>query len=288
MLIQQGQVNRAIDVLRSTVALANDPRLPSSLAPNLISAWFTLATWEAETGQRAAAERSFDAFVNSRKELDNLLPEGDSRRAVNRARASLGQARYKQVAGDQTAAYDLGNASIRELEELSFSAGDASSQARDDALQNALGVVSRAALRLGRYAEAEAAARRRMAMPPMSGSSGDDPRKDMFKRRVPLAHAIAKQGRGAEAQTVLAPALAYYDREQKAGAIGTDFRLAYAEALYVNALAQGTDAAGLATRERALARSAELISGASAEVQRLVATRELSGWIASARSSPNS
>ena len=57
----------------------------------------------------------------------------------------------------------------------------------------------------------------------------------MFKRRVLLAHAIAKQGRGAEAQAVLAPALAYYDREKSAGAIGTDFRLAYAEALYVNA-----------------------------------------------------
>src|SRR6185369_15532097 len=132
---------------------------------------------------------------------------------------SLGQARYKQVAGEQAAAYDLGNASIRELEQLSFSTGDASSQARDDALQNALGVVSKAALRLGRYAEAEAAARRRMAMPPLSGSSGNDPRKDMFQRRVLLAHAIAKQGRGAEAQTVLAPALDYYDREKKAGAI---------------------------------------------------------------------
>jgi hypothetical protein len=48
-------------------------------------------------------------------------------------------------------------------------------------------------LRLGRYAEAEAAARRRMAMPPISGSSGNDPLKDMFQRRVLLAHSIAKQ-----------------------------------------------------------------------------------------------
>ncbi len=288
MLIQQGQVNRAIDVLRSTTALANDSRLPSSLGPNLISAWFTLTVWEAETGQRAAAGRSFDAFVKARKEFDKLLPEGDSRRAVNRARASLGQARYQQVAGDQAAAYDLGNASIRELEQLSFSTGDASSQARDDALQNALGVVSKAALRLGRYAEAEAAARRRMTMPPLSGSSGNDPRKDMFQRRVLLAHAIAKQGRGAEAQTVLAPALDYYDREKKAGAIDTDFRLAYAEALYANALAQGSDSPGRVTRDQALAEAAALLSGASAEVQRLNVTRELSGWISAARASSGS
>ena len=171
---------------------------------------------------------------------------------------------------------------------MSFSSGDASSQARDDALQNALGVVSRSALRLGRYAEAEAAARRRMAMPPMSGSSGDDPRNDMFKRRVLLAHAIAKQGRGAEAQTVMAPALDYYDREKKAGAIGTDFRLAYAEALYVSALAQGSDPAGRVTRDRALAEAAALLSGASAEVQRLNVARELAGWISAARASSSS
>ena len=77
-----GRGESAIEVLRSTTALADDPRLPSSLGPNLISTWFTLAIWEAETGQRAAAGRSFDAFVKARKEFDKLLPEGDSRRAV--------------------------------------------------------------------------------------------------------------------------------------------------------------------------------------------------------------
>jgi hypothetical protein len=105
---------------------------------------------------------------------------------------------------------------------------------------------------------------------------------------VLLAHAIAKQGRGAEAQTVLAPALEYYGRELRAGAIGTDFRLDYAGALYVSALAQGSDPAKRATREQALAKADELLSGASAEVRQLVVTRELSGWIGAARSSSSS
>jgi len=82
--------------------------------------------------------------------------------------------------------------------------------------------------------------------------------------------------------------LEYYGREKKAGAIGTDFRLEYAEALYASALAQESDPAGRATREQALAEAAALLSGASAEVQKLVVTRELSGWIAAACSSSSS
>ncbi len=288
ILMQQGRVDGAIEVLRSTVALAKDPRLPSSLGPILSGVWFTLARWEAETGQRAAAERSLDAGIKADEEFARLMPEGDSRRAVNRARVPLRRARIQRAAGEQAAAHDLAKASVHQLEQLSFDAGDAAAQGRDDALQNALGTVSEAALRLGRYAEAEAAARRRLAMPAISISTGNDPLKDMFQRRVLLAHAIAKQGRGAEAQTVLAPALEYYGREKKLGAIGTDFRLDYAGALYVSALAQGSDPAKRATREQALTEAAGLLSGASAEVQQLVVTRELSGWIAAARSSPSS
>ena len=284
--MQQGQVDRAIEVLRSTVALANDPRLPSSLGPTLSDTWFTLAYWEAETGQRAAAESSFDASVKADEEFAKLLPEGDSRRAVIRAQVPLRRARIQLVAGEPAAAYYLASASVRQLDQLSIGAEDTAAQWRSNTLQRALGTVSEAALRLGRYAEAEAAARRRMAMPP--SWFADDPHEDLSQRRVLLAHAVAKQGRGTEAQVVLAPALEYYARKKKTGAIGTDFRLDYAGALYVSALAQGSDAAGRAAREQALTEAADLLSGAPAEVQRLIKTRELSGWVAVARSSPGS
>ena len=286
ILIQQGQVGRAIEVLRSTVALANDPRLPSSLGPTLTDTWFMLARLEAQTGQRAAAERSFDASAKANEEFARLMPEGGPRRALSRARLPQRRANIQLIVGEHAAAYDLAITSVRELEQLSFNAGDVTGRGRDGALNHALSIASQAALRLGRYAEAEAAARRSMALPP-DGFSGD-PFQEASERRVLLAHAIARQGRGAEAQTVLAPALEYYSREKKAGAIGTDFRLEFAQALYVSALAQGSDPAGRAAREHALAAAAQLLSGASAEVQQLVETRELSGWIAAARSSSSS
>lgn len=284
--MQQGQVGRAIGVLRSTVALANDPRLPSSLGPTLIDTWYRLAWLEAQTGQRAAAEHSFDASVKANEELARLMPEGGSRRALIRARLPLRRANIQLTVGEHAAAYDLAITSVRDLEQLSFDAGEVQGPARDNALHHALGIASQAALRLGRYAEAEAAARRLMALPP--DGLGGDPLQDMSERRVLLAHAIAKQGRGAEAQAVLAPALIYFNREKNVGAIGTDIRLDYAQALYVSALAEGSDPARRPVREHALATAAELLSGAPAEVRQLVKTRELSGWIAAARSSSSS
>jgi hypothetical protein len=141
-------------------------------------------------------------------------------------------------------------------------------------------------LRLGRYGEVEAAARRSMAMPP--SSFGYDPLREMSRRRAQLAHAIARQGRGPEAQTELTPALEYYQSEKKAGATSTTFRLDFAEALYASALARGNDPAGRAARQRDLAEGAKLLAGASAEVQRLSTTRELAERIAAARAPSDS
>jgi len=58
--------------------------------------------------------------------------------------------------------------------------------------------------------------------------------------------------------------------------------------LYVTALAQGSDPAGRVTRDHALVEAAALLSGASAEVQRLNVARELAGWISAARASSGS
>jgi hypothetical protein len=82
---------------------------------------------------------------------------------------------------------------------------------------------------------------------------------------------------------VLAPALAYYAGEKKAGAKDTYFRLAYAEVLLASALAQPQDAAGRAARQRALAEADEELAGASAEARQLSPTRVLSSVIDSAR-----
>ena len=285
-LMEQGKVRQAIDTLRGTAALADDPRLPSSLAPTLEDTWFTMAVLQAEMGQRAAADRSLDASLAAFGEFAKLLPAGDPRREVGQARLPSRRARIKLLEDDPASAYELASESVRQLEQVSIPADSPASQWRGWALQNALGMASEASLRLGHYADAESAGRRRMTFP--SNPTADDPLGEVARRQLLLALSIAKQGRGAEAQTVLAPALEYYRREKAANANGTLFRRDYAEALYVSALAQENDPAGRSAREQALKQAAELLSGASADAQQTVEMRELAAWIAEARKASNS
>jgi tetratricopeptide (TPR) repeat protein len=153
-------------------------------------------------------------------------------------------------------------------------------------LSGNLGIAAQAAVRLGRYREAETLARRWLAIPP-NPTSEADPQITNSSARSVLAHALAMQGRGDQAQKALQPALAYYEGEQKAGAHGTTFRHDYAYALYVRAIASSADAAGQAQRKADLDQAAKLIAGTSAEAQKLSGMRQVSGLIASANAAPH-
>jgi hypothetical protein len=201
-------------------------------------------------------------------------------------RATTSKARLELNLGDAKGALAQGSDAARKLEKMSIAEDNPSARLRRDlTLAWTLGVVTEAALRLGRNVDAEVAARRRLELPLSVLSS---PVADKARRQALLALAVAKQGRGAEAQGILAPALEYYARERKDGAGGTTFRLDYAEALYASALAQGADSAGRAAKQRDLAAGAELLAGASPEVQQLSLTRELAARIAAARASSSS
>jgi tetratricopeptide (TPR) repeat protein len=285
-LLEQGRLQQAIDTHRGTVQLADDPRLPSSLVPQLEDTWANLAVLQAEFAQFAAAKASLEASVRAFDEFAKLMPAGDPRPAVGRARLPLRRARVELLAGNADSAYQLAAQSVRETEQVVTPADSPAAQYRSAVTQLGLGMVSEAALRSSRYAEAEAAARRRMQFPP--NPFADDPMEDMSRRRLLLAFAIVNQGRGPEALQVLAPAMDYYKREQAQNARGTLFRRDYAEALYVYALAQAGDAAGREARRRALTQAAELNSGASAEARQTIESRELAGWIAAARATTSS
>jgi hypothetical protein len=147
-------------------------------------------------------------------------------------------------------------------------------------LQSAYGLVSESALRLGRYADAEKAARRQLELPL---SPFADPNFDRSERQVQLALALAYQGKTAEARSVLAPALQYYAGEKKAGAGDTFFYRDYADALLASAVAQEPDAAGRAARHDALAAAEAELRLASAEARQLSSYRDLSRRVAEAR-----
>ena len=219
-------------------------------------------------------------------ESANQFAEGNIMRTMSLARAPVRRARIQLLLGDPQGAFDKASAAAAYLEGFSIAAGDGVGvERRGQNLQAALGIVSESALQLGRYGDAEAAARTRLPLPL---TFLGDPSADKANRQVQLALALAYQGRGSEARDALAPALEYYGREKKAGAAGTSFRLDYAYALLASALAQDSDAAGRAARQRALAAAESELAGASDEVRKLYRARDISARIASARSTPGS
>jgi hypothetical protein len=281
---QQGQVNAAVAQGRQVVALAEDERLKSSLSPMLEDAWYGLAWVEAELGQRAAAERTFASAAKAGQESASQWAQGNPIRDLTMIRIDLSRARLHYLLGDHQRAYDEAMAVLKDLESRSNLRDEGrASQFYNNLLRSSLSVASGSALRLGRPAEAEELARRRLPLPPANFGNAVH---NAAREQVQLAHTLAAQGRDAEARDVLAPALEYYRKEKQAGAAGTDFVIDYAEVLYVSAISQGSGADGLAARRSALADAERQLATLSAEARQLAGAREVTAWINAARGSP--
>ncbi len=280
---EQGEIAKGIASLRSTVALGQDKRLPSSLGPQLGNEWFRLAVFEGMTGDFAATAQAAKSVNRSTAEFMAQLSPNDPRRQIFANSGQPLQNRLKYLQHDPLSAFYGSSAEIQRLLKIQVPADDRNSTRNmNNSLRAELTNAAIVALQLGRYPQAEAWARQRLALPP-DPNSGADPLNEESRSRGLLAHALAMQGRGAEVPAVLQPALDYYQREQKAGAHGTFFRYNYAYTLYADSLAQTASAEGRAKREASLAEAAKLVEGASQEARQLIPMRDLAGWIASAR-----
>jgi tetratricopeptide (TPR) repeat protein len=196
------------------------------------------------------------------------------------------QSRLQLLLGDFTPALDLSQGVLESLREVEVAGDDRfASMVRDNLNRFALATSALAAIRLGRYAEAEAASRERLALPPNLNADAD-PQDEKSRATVVLAHAIAAQGRGAEALELLAPMLDGYRAEQKAGASGTTFQRDLAYALFVEAIAQPMDATGRARRDGALAAAQREFDALSDEARQVSDVRDLGGWIGKERGAP--
>lgn len=280
---ERGELKAALATGRETMALADDPRRPSSLASVLWTRRIPLFQGEAEVGDKAGAERMVQAFVAGIPEVVADFAENDVRRQIMPNAEKAARARVQLLEGEPQPAFAIASAEIDSLDKIAVPPGNRNAQRQlVNSLRFALTTAVAAAIRTGRDAQGEAFAHRLQGVP-NDISNDADPQEQASRVATMYAHAIVRQERGAEARTVLEPALAYYRRELEAGARGTTFRREYAYALYVSALARGTEADGRAKREAELTQAATLLAGASAEARATSGYRELAGWIASAR-----
>jgi tetratricopeptide (TPR) repeat protein len=283
---ERGNISDAMATVRSAAALTLDPRSPKGLAAGIFYIWYGLAQSQAETGDPAGAEKSLQSFVRNLQALGEDQPPDSPRRqltgeAINRP---LTDGELKLDEGAPQAALTEATTACTRIEAVKLPATDAGlNRTKNLVLRDSFSIAARAAVQLGRYPQAEAAARRWLALAPGSVNSQTDPKPLEFRATYILAEAIAMQGRKDEARKILLPALAYYEQQQKAGDTDIDFRHDYAYALYVDSLSEPADAAGSEQRSADLTEAARLIAGASPEAQRMADYRYVSGLIAKAR-----
>jgi hypothetical protein len=288
VLYEQGRINEALAVMRAATALAADPRRPASLGPLLPQPWRVIAANEARLGRSAAATAAIAASEQAAEEFLATVPEAGPRRALLAQATPAWRARLQLLLGDNPASLNTANQVLAQLRAVEVPADDQLAlRTRDNLVRFALITSATAAVQLGRYAEAEAASRERLALPPNLDANAD-PQDETSRATVLLAHAMAAQGRGAEALELLGPVLDGYRAEQRAGAGGTSFQRDLAYALFVEAIAQPADATGRARRATALAAAQREFDALSSEVRQESDVRDLGAWIASARATPAS
>jgi tetratricopeptide (TPR) repeat protein len=281
-LFEQGRVTDALAMLRSAVALEQDSRVPAPLGSQLNFTWSRIAALELRLGRHEAGREAMNSALQAHELFIALTAEGSARRALTERTPEIWQARLELWRGDDAAALATSQAAIERLNGIAPPADDLrAGEIRGNLMRFALATAGMAAIELGRHEEAESLTRARLQVPP--NLTGDaDPQDETSRANVVLAHALAMQGRNAEALEFVRPVVEGYRAEQKAGAGGTTFQRDLAYALYVDALAQPDGAAGRMQRAASLAEAARVLDGMSAEARSLSDHRELAERISRA------
>jgi tetratricopeptide (TPR) repeat protein len=276
LLAEEGRISAGIEILQSAVALQQDPRAPRTLFAELSGPFILMAELQAWTGQLSDARESFEHGLRAGEAFVEPFPEGGELWRLAQVWPDVQRARQARALGEDTRALEHGQAAAARLRAMD----DVALLVRHSFLRGALSYSTDAALRLGRYAEAEAWARERLDVPVRT--TAIDPGDLHAETRIGLAHAIAMQERLTEASELLAPELARYRENLEQGARGVRFHQNFAHALYVSAITQPEDEAGQTRRAAALAEAAGLLAGLSAEARGHPQSRALMAWIEAA------
>jgi hypothetical protein len=235
-------------------------------------------------GDFAAADRTFNSAVAALKSTAALEAAGSQRQILFGLVVSSLQSRVNLAKGNNQGAFDLAMQTAGQLRKLDLSQTESGGSIRDvtafrnNVLRNTLITTSLAAIRTGRYGEAEAAARERGSLPP-NPYSELDPQDELSRAQVTLAHAIVLQGRTDEARQITQTEIARYRAELQGGANGLAFNRDLAHALYVDALSRPP---GDPVRVAQLREASKRLDLLSTEANQLLDIRELRGWIAAA------
>jgi tetratricopeptide (TPR) repeat protein len=282
VLYEEGRISDSVDTFRALVAMESAIPDKAELDNGYYVAMRSLALIEAQRGHGPEAEDwrakdekdgiAFDKAMGADATFDALSVIDDIL-----LRGSLAAAQ-----GDYPRVYELVNGAKTQFGTL---------KQQSALIQFFYGAMGRAtytqyidaALRTGRFGEAEAAARKMMGHPfNMRALKRRSVNLDA-RYSVQLGHALVGLGRKSDARPILEAAITVYRASRARGADGTTFRLDFAGGLYQLSRAQEDDEAGRAKRSALLGEAAGVLFGLSTEAQDLVSSKELAKWVGAAR-----
>lgn len=284
ILTEQGRIREAMATQRSSVALEDDPRKPTSLLPLLWQSWVALTFLEARNG--LPTDKNLERAAASARAVALLEPEGSRRRPLYELASQSLDARVQLMQGSEKVAFEATRDLSARLLKMNFPADDdhgvGARTFRSNILRNLYTVNAMAGIMLGKYAEAEQVSRARAELPP-NPFSELDPQDEQARARVMAAHALVGEQRSEEARQIVRKELDRYRQEQKHGANGVSFQRDLAYALYVDAIAQSATDTGRVQRASGLAEAERAIATVPAEARQLYDVRLVTKLIAAAR-----
>jgi hypothetical protein len=283
-LFMQGRITDAVGKFRAAIAMRAEAKGGATAWTQLPFTWDALAILAAQQGDRAAADAALREALQIQAAVDTELKAGESSRLGSQENHEWAARRVQLAFGEFDEVHRRANQAIDRINGLQKrpDLGQMWKEGFDALRQFAWSDAAHAALRLGRDAEAEKAARAALNAPLGDGFSMSLPATQAQAGAL-LALAQVRLGQAAAARGTIETALRTYRELRAQEADSVDFCHDFGFALYVQAVALAGDEAQRASRRAALDKAAQLLDGLTSEAKAMHDQRELMEWIAAER-----
>jgi hypothetical protein len=281
-LLNLGRLRDFLAKQRSILDLESKITMSSATAMSFAGYAMNICFWEAQVGNRAAAEKGLADFGRFMVRATRDTGEESFFRLVTGEVKEISRLYLLEASGGRDE--DVFQSSQKVLSGLGrLAAKDESSRALKEAFTLATRqLLVGSALRSGRFADAERAAREAVSAFTQAGIRNEYDRMEVGALQADQALALVRQGRRDEARALLASAVEFYRAELPRHRDDTRWLGGAAKVQYALAMAQPDDAAGRAQRRAALAEAQQLLDGMG-EMKSLRYVKELIDWVAAAR-----
>ena len=284
LLFREGQVSEGLRQARASMQNDRDPGEATLSSFEMAELGLDVARWEAQRGNREAAEQAFGEASHSYEVTAGR--DAPKSRRIWAASADDAERQIRLALGEDGAVYASATKALSVLDQMrnGLPAGDGDRAMLLHLKRQALDEAARSAVNLKHYSDAETAARALCSLQDEVDTAAEhfllDQPDDLAWGQVLLAQAAFGQGCNAEALKTAESAIAQYQQMQVQGATYIAFRQHFARALYVRSLAQGIDPARSA---ESLEQARQILQGLTDEGRQLYDSKELLSQIAAER-----